>query len=560
MKDGEECTTIVYQGSFTWEDLRGCTSNGGSSVSTTTPPYQDSYTSVSSDNSSMNLTGVFYINLVSPFWYGTDYGYYRVYQLLSQPFVISIASVVNVLGSTGINLMTMSVVAVYKEDKETDFKLVLLTETAEYLELTRTASDPFIFDGTDAGNTQIVSADFTVNNSPENSGCIGNKDYICTQLWELSISDIECIAGVIGTDFSGNYALTFVPSCIDTGDSNLNDYCDDWLIDHPDIATKVVLNTDLTWVDNICKPKVFKVQFNAEMTFYKNASFIAEVSDDYLYQVGESTIYVEITTDYPDDTLDVFNVELVSVHICTFDPLDTPSTDSSDLTTFGCFGNRDDEFDTYFFQIYNEPSGLTDQDFALISESNTDKVRFSFTVPNEVARDRLYIQAQLEVQLQEGGRRRRMLLRGRGDRGRNSAMANQLNHFVGEISINHGQEQPKPYKEPQSPNNYPPQQPINNYPPINNPHPVSPAAPTTPNTWTINLSSPYVLILGGLMAVILTFNIVFMCAANCRRGSSSSRPRVSFGRRKKGYSKVKAVDSEFDSEAQMIPEDQVSSD
>ena len=44
------------------------------------------------------------------------------------------------------------------------------------------------------------------------------------------------------------------------------------------------------------------------------------------------------------------------------------------------------------------------------------------------------------------------------------------------------------------------------------------------------------------------------------RGCSSGRPQVFFdGRKNKGYSKVKAIDSEFDSEAHMIEEHVASS-
>ena len=61
----------------------------------------------------------------------------------------------------------------------------------------------------------------------------------------------------------------------------------------------------------------------------------------------------------------------------------------------------------------------------------------------------------------------------------------------------------------------------------------------------------------GLFGIILTFSILYMTYSNCF-GGSSGEGRVSFmSRRKrgnKGYSKVN-VESEFDSEAQMIQND-----
>ena len=406
MKD-DGCDTVVYSGKFTWTDLRNCKQYNS---------IGDPYTDIVSDDNWVNLTGTFYLNVVSPYWPTMDFGYYRVYQLISQPFVIAVSSVVNVLGSTGINLMTLSVIAVYKEDAETDFKLVLLTETTDYLKLTRTSNDVFDFDPDDPNNG-IRNTYFIDNTNPENAGsneCLNNKAFICSQLWEINATDIGCTPQK-GTDFSGKYKLSFVPDCRDNADNALNAYCAQWLTDHPDIATRVTLDTDLVWRDDICNPIVFTVQFVAAMTFYEDDSFSNPVPDDYLYQVGEDTIYVQINTTFPDGALEVFSVNLIDVHICTFDPLSPPSQDLSDLSTFGCFGDRDD-YDKHFFKIYDSASKppIQEHDFMVILEgashlrnhgwnptNHPNIVRFSFTVPKKIARDKLYVQAELEAELQE---------------------------------------------------------------------------------------------------------------------------------------------------------------
>eukprot|EP01084_Bolivina_argentea_P275980 470774_1 len=58
----------------------------------------------------------------------------------------------------------------------------------------------------------------------------------------------------------------------------------------------------------------------------------------------------------------------------------------------------------------------------------------------------------------------------------------------------------------------------------------------------LNLSSPWVLAIGSLLAVVLTFNIIMMCYMNCNKNART------------GYNSVKLVDSEdFDeSEANAI--------
>eukprot|EP01084_Bolivina_argentea_P280001 478756_1 len=90
--------------------LRGCKSFDGTTK----------YTDLEKDDNTgiLTLSGTFYINVVSPMVYNSDLGYYRVYQLLSQPSVITLSTTVHVLGSKGINLITMWVVDVYKKDQK----------------------------------------------------------------------------------------------------------------------------------------------------------------------------------------------------------------------------------------------------------------------------------------------------------------------------------------------------------------------------------------------------------------------------------------------------------
>ena len=429
--------------------------------------------------------------------------------------------------------MTLTVIAVYKEDQETDFKLILLTESADYLKLTRSLNDIFNFNP-DNTNNDITSDDFIDNIDPENidtNECLNNKGFICSQLWEISAIDIGCIPDGKGTDFSGNYQLSFVPECRSTGNTNLDNYCSQWLIDHPDIATRVTLDTDLIWHDDICDPIIFTVQFVAVMSFYQNDNFDSVIADDHLYQVGEDTIYVQIDTTFPSDTMDVFNTELVQVHICTFDPLNPPSEDLSDLSTFGCFGNRDTEYDEYFFKIYDSADSNVNLDsFQIETEGISNIVRFSFVIPHEVARDTLYIQAELEVELQELGRRRRILLSSITE-----PTANQIDNFIDKVGINHGQEPESPFnnKNNKPHNEYYPQEPIN---PITN--------PVSPPVWTINLSSPWIIGIGSILGLILIFNIVFMCYVNCCNDNNVTNPFSRIKRR--GYNKVKIADSEIE--------------
>eukprot|EP01083_Nonionella_stella_P128770 390248_1 len=189
----EDVCTVKYSASFTWDELMGCTDSSGNT------PY---ITSTDNEND-ITLSGTIYVNVVSPFDYKVDYGFYRVYQLISQPFQIVISKTVYVLGDVGINLLTMDIIAVYKEGEENTFRLIVLTESAEYLRLSREAegtSYAYVFDPTDTSN-QISSSHFaTLEAAETGTDCLGNKDYICTQLWQITASDVQCTTGGIFTD------------------------------------------------------------------------------------------------------------------------------------------------------------------------------------------------------------------------------------------------------------------------------------------------------------------------------------------------------------------------
>ena len=51
-------------------------------------------------------------------------GFYRVYQLASQPFVIAVHKTVNVISQTGIDLFVVTIIAVFKENMEADLEMV----------------------------------------------------------------------------------------------------------------------------------------------------------------------------------------------------------------------------------------------------------------------------------------------------------------------------------------------------------------------------------------------------------------------------------------------------
>merc|ERR1712176_271638 len=388
-------------------------------------------------------------------------------------------------------------------------------------------------------NTNVDQDDFTALTTPETGNdCLSNKGYICTQLWSIDAANIKCEEGVSGTDFSGIYGLTFTAQCI-IGHQHY-DHCIEWIGNHREIATQVSLTSEVVWKDEICDPLVFSVQFGAEMLFYEDDTYndgnIVDTSS-YLYQVGEDEIFVEVRTDFPGDTLNVFNTEIVNVWICTFPPdIDPPTTSDgteNGLTSIGCFNSqRDSEYDQHFYHIYAngaataQSHGYTDHEREV---SDYNFARFSFIVPSKVARDRLYVHVQVMVDLQEAssGRIRRVLL----DVDNAPNTVNQMRHFGDQIGINHGQK-PNAMKnnEAEEPNYY------------------DPNALNSPSTDYLSLSSPLIIAIGTLLGLILLFNVMFICYTNC----NGEKGRVLFGKRK-GYSSVKRIDSDDFDESEANP-------
>jgi hypothetical protein len=478
-----------------------------------------------------------------------------VYQLLSQPFVIAVERSVYVLSDTGINLLTMSVIAVYKETEDGFFHLIVLTESADYLKLAIDQGEggQALFERFEAtANNQqfgtadvIKTLDFTANGAL--SDCLNNKLFICSQLWEIT-ADEDC-AETGWIDFSGEYSLVFETSCRGEPGDDGYDYCagadgaPGWLAEHTEIKEGVTLTAKLTWRDDICDPKLFKIKFTADMFFFRDAGY-TEPAGKKLYQVGEGIIYVKIITNYPDSAYSVFETQLLNVWICTFDPAITPGDPdvSGGTATGGCW--RDDRDNTGFVRnIYNDPD-TKEEGFVLDGDGghpgtapdfDQAELIFYFTVPYKVQRDTLYVQAQVEVSL-SNGQRRRLVIAANG-------VANQMGLFVGHTGVS---DKAAPEQPPQQPPQQPRQQPQYPHEPQ-----AQPFYGAEPASFVISLSSPWIVAIGGLLAVILAFNIVFLCYMNCnkRRGRGSVNRR-----RRSGYSSVKGVDSEdfHDSEVNAI--------
>jgi len=132
--ESNTCSMINYNGIFSWNDLTQCQDYSGNDL-----------IDVTDNGQSITLSGTLYVNLVSPYSMGSDTGIYRTFPLIEQDFEISILKQINVLSSTGIELFITSIIGIYEDETDGSFKLSVLTQSADYIELTNpnVISTPF---------------------------------------------------------------------------------------------------------------------------------------------------------------------------------------------------------------------------------------------------------------------------------------------------------------------------------------------------------------------------------------------------------------------------------
>eukprot|EP01084_Bolivina_argentea_P159548 277856_1 len=185
INSGYKCDRINYFGSFSWADLQNKCNN---------PQTNEQSVHILVDNDWINLTGVFYLNIVSPLYKDFDSGIYRIYELTNEQFTIAVSKYVHVLGSTGISLYKISIIAVNTDGGK--FKMDIITEAAEYLQLS-------------SATLLISPSGYQFNIEPLNNGyCASFKSNICIQSWQISTTyNATC------NNFGGIYGIQWIAQC-----------------------------------------------------------------------------------------------------------------------------------------------------------------------------------------------------------------------------------------------------------------------------------------------------------------------------------------------------------
>lgn len=183
-----------------------------------------------------------------------------MYQLASVPFMMAVHKTVNALSQTGIDLFTVSIIAVYKENVLSEWTLVVLSESADFLALSAPC-------GVMSAPCSLI---FRNDDNDVSGGCLSSGS-LCLQIWEMGPPNgtvLEC-----PTTFDGEYTFQWSVIC----NSDASDYenaplsCTDWVAKYGN--GPITLSSSLEWRDTLCDPEVFQIQFDGEITFYTNDQF-----------------------------------------------------------------------------------------------------------------------------------------------------------------------------------------------------------------------------------------------------------------------------------------------
>jgi len=405
-----DCHTVKYERTFSLADLTACTDADGETL-------------VSKEESTEKLSveGAFFVDMVSPYSMA-DSDYYRSYNVLEYQFAIQFNRYVDTLASTGM-LLFSSVVTGFSFDDDGQYRMTVLTQSADYISLTANAVvvSPVTVSG-------ITVAEVT-------SGCLVTSSIVCDQIFAVTIpSNIDCAASTSFSydvvDLSGLFQIAFGPQCRQVDGADVSECTQ--LKESLDDSGTLVLDVEPQFVDETCGVNLFDAAFGADLTFYTDDQFSASVADDGSFVIAQDTIYgqVEVTLPSDDDAVFAMNfvdVTIENVYVCTAaDGTDLSASLSASDGTGGCLSSLVDTNGLYTVIGSGADAKYEGKTGYAVSAENV--ARFSFSV-FDTARSTISVQVEVLLTMQTENRRRRqrMLLEDVG--------SNQIRHFLGTVSI-----------------------------------------------------------------------------------------------------------------------------
>ena len=390
--EADSCTPINYIGDFSWNEMISCQDSDGN--------QQNSLTDVGDE---IHLNGTLYVSIVSPYAMSNDDpGFYRVYNIYQQHFSIRLLKSINIISSTGVELFISSIISITFDSTTNDFILSMLTQSADYITLN--------------SNSVLITPLGTASVSQVTSGCLSASAYTCGQIFNVRVPASQTQCNVDDeVDFSGNYQVSFTPSC-DSSEAVCETFTDD------NNGQPIVLGVNSTFIDRSgCDTQLYVFALTGTITFYDDVGFtIVHNPANGDYTIGQDDIYIEASVTIPDGgTLadyGIAEVTLSNVWVCTSNGTALLSNLNQASGQGGCLssGGIIDDDGPYNIILSGNPQNVLNEGiFPVIIENpgtgaNTNRVRFSF-LTFAVGRTTIYVHVQLSLVL-TSGRRRRLLL------------------------------------------------------------------------------------------------------------------------------------------------------
>ena len=343
------------------------------------------------DDTLLSFTGNFFVELVSPYRFvidctltvdamqcddrrdsATTADFYRTFSLLEYGFNVQLARSAKLLASTGVQLSLITVHSI-TNDEDGNYRMLVLTQTADYIEL-------------DEGSLMTAPDDVTVSAvsiEQKTTSCFLSTSFVCGQLFAVTIpkpSDLDCADSSSSTvDLSGTFGIAFTPSCRQI-DGSVDSRCTTFLAELPE-SNKLLLEAPLQFEDATCGPNLFAADIGGSMAFYAEETFATPSAE---FTIARDTVYCEVvmssTTSVQDDSgtaiFGLLAVSVENVYVCTAET-DLSASLSSTAGDGGCLSS-DVDADGYYTVIGTGADSQFGGSTNYAAPSN-NVARFSFT-------------------------------------------------------------------------------------------------------------------------------------------------------------------------------------
>eukprot|EP01083_Nonionella_stella_P168853 571285_1 len=295
----------------------------------------------------------------------------------------------------GASIFFMGIIGNYRDND--DMSLIVMTQSDDYIdvELKQWLETPL--DDASTGSIALLS---------ESSSCYHSS--LCTKFWQFDYSaDTTCPTLTLEGDWKGQLSVGCFgqyhekQQCLEAMEAN----------DVTDVSVFSGTVSNFMFEDAICDDTLYGKLFASDVVYYKNAQFSDQRNDNKRYKKGD-TVYAEIMVDDEDNAFVINNVEISNVFMCINDEEDPTLDDVAQIKGIGgC-------------TLLSPWIVIADG----VGETEDDRNRFSFKIPDDIDADQLFIQIQTSLSLQSVTDRRRNLLQ--------NVESTEIRHFMTNIVLN----------------------------------------------------------------------------------------------------------------------------